>query len=105
MRTAFWMARSKAEMCWSYYISQQLYIEAMQEAKNDPEFDPRRSEHQSGKDGKFVKKKNATTTSKNPLTVLYLCYAFDVPYATFKRWKTNAFVSKSLFLHTKGLVC
>jgi hypothetical protein len=97
--------QSRKYMCWSYYKSQQLYIEAMQEAKNDPEFDPRRSEHQTGKDGKFLKKKNASTMPKNPLTVLYLCYAFDVPYATFKRWKADAFVTKKFVPAHKGKVC
>ncbi len=99
--------QSRKEMCWNYYISQLLYIEAMQEAKDDPDFDPRRSEHQTGKDGKFVKKKNAPTMPKNPLTVLghcfhLLCYAFDVPYATFKRWKADAFVTKTFVPAHKG---
>jgi hypothetical protein len=34
----------------------------MQEAKDDPNFDPRRSEHETGKDGKFVKKKSYILT-------------------------------------------
>ncbi len=94
--------QSRKEMCWSYYKSQQLYIEAMQEARNDANFDPRRNEHVTGKDGRFTKKKNATTKPKNPLTVLYLCFAFDIPYATFKRWKKDAFVSKVYVPETKG---
>ena len=94
--------QSRNEMCWNYYKCQLVYIEAMQEAKNDPDFYPRRSEHQTGKDGKFVKKKNAPTMPKNPLTVLYLCYAFDVPYATFKRWKADAFVTKTFVPAHKG---
>ncbi len=56
--------QSRKESCWSYYKSQQLYIEAMQEAKNDPEFDPRRSEHQTGKDGRFMKKKTERPSPK-----------------------------------------
>jgi hypothetical protein len=90
------------EMCWQYFKSQQLYIEAMQEVKNDPEFDPRRSDHTTGKYGRFVKKKNATSTPKNPMTIQYLCYAFDVPYATFKRCKADAFVTKKYVPPHKG---
>jgi hypothetical protein len=85
--------QSRKETCWAYYKNQLLYIEAMQDAKQDAEFDPRRSEHKTGKDGKFVKAKNATMKPKNPLTVTYLCFAFDIPYATFKRWKNEAFVT------------
>jgi hypothetical protein len=77
--------QSKKEICWSYYKSQMLYIEAMQEAKEDWEFDPRRNDHVIGKDGRYVMKKNHTTKPKNPLTVTYLCFALDIPYATFKR--------------------
>ena len=94
--------QSMKEMCWSYYKSQMLYIEAMQDAKEDAEFDPRRSEHVTGKDGRFVCKKNHTSKPKNPLTVTYLCFAFDIPYATFKRWKKDAFVSKVYVPETKG---
>jgi hypothetical protein len=94
--------QSRKELCWNYYKSQLLYIEAMQDAKNDPSFDPRRSEHLTGKDGKFVKQKNASAMPKNPLTVLYLCNAFDVPYATFKRWKADAFVTTKFVPAHKG---
>jgi hypothetical protein len=34
--------------------------------------------------------------------VTYLCYACDVPYATFKRWKNDAFISKQYVPETKG---
>jgi hypothetical protein len=68
--------QSRKELCWSYYKSQQLYIEAMKEARNDDDFDPRRNEHVTGKDGKFMKKTNGTTKPKNPLTVLYLLIEF-----------------------------
>jgi hypothetical protein len=74
----------------------------MKEARNDEDYDPRRNEHVTGKDGRFTKKKNATTKPKNPLTVLYLCFAFAIPYATFKRWKKDAFVSKVYVPETKG---
>ena len=95
--------QSKKETCWSYYKSQMLYIEAMQEAKEDWEFDPRRNDHVIGKDGRFVvSKKNATNKSKNPLTVTYLCFALDIPYPTFKRWKKDAFISKVYVPETKG---
>ena len=94
--------QSRKEMCWTYYKSQQLYIEAMQEARNDQDYDPRRKEHVTGKDGRFTRKKYASTKPKNPLTVLYLCYAFAIPYATFKRWKKDAFVSKVYVPETKG---
>ncbi len=50
--------QSRKEYCWQYYKSQLLlYIEAMQEAKYDSEYDPRRNEHITGKDGRFKKKK------------------------------------------------
>jgi hypothetical protein len=94
--------QSRKELCWSFYKSQQLYIEAMQEARNDPEFDPRRSDHKIGKDGRFTKTKNGCTKPKNPLTVQYLCVAFAIPYATFKRWKAEAFVSKKFVPAHKG---
>jgi hypothetical protein len=94
--------QSRKDLCWSYYKSQQLYMEAMQEARNDLDYDPRRNEHVTGKDGRFKRKKNATTKPTNPLTGLYLCYAFAIPYATFKRWKKDAFVSKVYVPDTKG---
>jgi hypothetical protein len=49
--------QSRKESCWNYYKSQQLYIEALQDANNDSEFDPRRSEHVTGKDGRFIQAK------------------------------------------------
>ncbi len=93
---------SRKESCWSYYKSQQLYIEALQDAKADSNFDPRRSEHVTGKDGRFIQKSKGTTKPKNALTVTYLCFAFDIPYATFKRWKVDAFVSKKFVPAHKG---
>ena len=93
--------QSKKELCWSYYKSQMLYIEALQEAKSDSEYDPRRNDHKIGKDGRFISKKG-NDKPKNPLTVTYLCFAFDVPYATFKRWKNDAFVSKKVEPAHKG---
>lgn len=86
--------QSRKEGCWNYFKSQQLYIEALQDAKDDTTFDPRRSGHVTGKDGRFKQAKNASLKPKNPLTVTYLCFAFGVPYATFKRWKIEAFVTK-----------
>jgi hypothetical protein len=79
----------KKEKCWAYYKSQQLYIDAMREAKEDLEFDPRRTHLKIGKDGQFKK----IGTSKvvvlmNPLTVQYLCHAYDIPYA----FETKAFI-------------
>jgi hypothetical protein len=94
--------QSRKEYCWQYYKSQLLYIEAMQEAKNDSLFDPRTAHHITGKDGRFTKKKNATIKPKNPLTIQYLCFAFDIPYATFKRWKKDAFVTKVYVPESKG---
>jgi hypothetical protein len=93
--------QSRKELCWSYYKSQLLYIEALQEAREDSEYDPRRNDHKTGKDGRFISKKG-TDKPKNPLTVTYLCFAFDVPYATFKRWKCDAFVSKKYEPAHKG---
>jgi hypothetical protein len=49
-----------------------------------------------------VTSKKGTDKPKNPLTVTYLCFAFDVPYATFKRWKNDAFVTKKHVLAHKG---
>jgi hypothetical protein len=34
--------------------------------------------------------------------VTYLCYAFDIPYASFKRWKNEAFVDKKYLPEHKG---
>jgi hypothetical protein len=94
--------QSRKETCWSYYKSQILYIEAMQETKDDSTFDPRRSDHKTGKDGKFIRVKRGTVKPKNALTVTYLCFAFNVPYATFKRWKNDAFISKLQVPMNKG---
>ncbi len=77
--------QSRKEACRQYYKGQLLYIEAMQKAKDDCDYDPRRNDHVTGKDGRFTKKKNASAKPKNPSTVQYLCYAFDIPYASFKR--------------------
>ncbi len=79
-----------------------LYIEAMREAKEDEDFDPRRSDHTIGKDGRFIKSKKDTDKPKNPLTVTYLCFTFGVPYASFKRWKSDGFVSKKQVAVNKG---
>jgi hypothetical protein len=49
--------QSRKEGCWNYFKSQQLYIEALQEAKDDTGFDPRRSGHMTGKDGRFKQQK------------------------------------------------
>jgi hypothetical protein len=70
--------------------------------KDDTTFDPRRSDHKTGKDGKFVCVKRGTVKPKNALTVTYLCFAFDVPYTTFKRWKNDAFISKKIVPDNKG---
>jgi hypothetical protein len=94
--------QSRKETCWSYYKSQMLFLEAMQEAKDDTTFDPRRSDHKTGKDGKFIKVKRGTVKPKNALTVTHLCFAFNVPYATFKRWKNDAFISKQQVPMNKG---
>ncbi len=94
--------QSRKDFCWQYYKSQMLYIEAMREAKEDEEFDPRRSDHVMGKDGRFIKSKKGTDKPKNPMTVTYLCYAFDVPYATFKRWKIDGFVTEKQVAVNKG---
>jgi hypothetical protein len=94
---------SKKERCWADYNAQQLYIEAMREAKEDPEFDPRRTHLVTGKDGRFQTiGKSANNIPKNPLTVQYLCHALDVPYATFKRWKADAFQCKAFVPEHKG---
>ncbi len=94
--------RSRKETSWAYYKSQMLYIEAMQEAKDDATYDPRRQDHKTGKDGKFMKVKKGTVKPKNALTVTNLCFAFNVPYATFKRWKNEAFVTHTHVPEHKG---
>jgi hypothetical protein len=94
--------QKRKELCWQYYKSQMLYIEAIQDAKEDSTFDPRRSDHKTGKDGKFVSSKKGKVKPKNALTVTYLCFAFDVPYATFKRWKNDAGISSIAVPFNKG---
>ena len=82
----------KKEKFWADYKAQQLYIDAMREAKEDPEFDPRRTHLVIGKDGQYKKlSQSVKVVPKNPLTVQYLCFAYDIPYPTFKRWKADAF--------------
>jgi hypothetical protein len=87
--------------CWNDYKAQMLYIDAMKEAKDDQTYDPRRNEHLTGNDGRFVAAKGKTVP-KNPLTVMYLIHAYEVPYATFKRWKADAFVSEKHVPEHKG---
>jgi hypothetical protein len=36
------------------------------------------------------------------LTVVYLIHAYDVPYATFKRWKADSFVFEPYVPEHKG---
>jgi hypothetical protein len=87
---------SKKEKIWADYKAQLLYIDAMREAKEDPEFDPHRTRLIVEKDGCYEKvSQSATVVPKNPLTVQYLCHAYDVPYPTFKRWKADAFQTKT----------
>jgi hypothetical protein len=76
----------------------------MREAKEDPEFDPRRTHIVTGKDGRYetIGKKSAILIPKNPLTVQYLCHAYAIPYPTFKRWKQDAFVTKTFDPEHKG---
>jgi hypothetical protein len=65
---------SKREKCWADYKAQLLYIDAMREAKEDPEFDPRRTHLVVGKDGRFEKiSQSAVVIPKNPLTVYNTC--------------------------------
>ncbi len=64
---------SKKEKVWNDYKAQLLYIDAIPEAKEDPEFDPRRSHLIVGKDGRYEKiSQSAVVVPKNPLTVQYL---------------------------------
>ena len=55
---------SKKEKCWSDYKAQLLYIDAMREAKEDPEFYPRRSHLVTGKDGRFAKISKVVVASR-----------------------------------------
>jgi hypothetical protein len=80
-----------------------LYIDAIREAKEDPDFDPRRTHLVVGKDGRYEKiSQSAVVVPKNPLTVQYLCYAYDVPYPTCKKWKADAFQTKPHLQPNKG---
>ena len=93
----------KKEKCWADYKAQQLYIDAMREAKEDPEFDPRRTHLVIGKDGQYKKlSQSVKVVPKNPLTVQYLCFAYDIPYPTFKRWKADAFQTAEKHVPHKG---
>jgi hypothetical protein len=77
----------------------------MREAKEDPEFDPRRTHMVTGKDGRFEKlNQSKIVVPKNPLTVQFhcLCYAYAVPYVTFKRWKVDAFQTTKFVPDHKG---
>ena len=94
--------QSRKQLCWQYYKNQLLYIEAMQDAKDDTTFEPRRSDHKTGKDGKFVSAKKRDNEAKKCVDVTYLCFAFDVPYATFKRWKLDAGVTAVVVPFNKG---
>ncbi len=88
---------------WSDYKAQTLYIDAMKEVLHDETLDPRRNDHvKSKKDGKFTSSQKGEFVPKNPLTALYLCHAYDVPYATFKRWKVEAFVTMPYVPDNKG---
>ncbi len=75
--------QSKKERCWNDYKAQILYMDTMKEAMNDNAFDPRRNAHvKSAKDGRFKTNRRGVFVPKNPLTALYLCHAYDVPYAS-----------------------
>ncbi len=88
---------------WSDYKAQLLYMDAMKEVLHDEALDPRRTGHvKSKKDGKFTSTRKGAFIPKNPLTALYLCYAYDVPYATFKRWKAESFVHTPYVPDNKG---
>jgi hypothetical protein len=86
----------------------------MKEVLEDDNFDPRRNAHvESKKNGQFTSDRKWAFIPKNPLTALYLCHAYDVPYATFKRWKNEAFVTTPYWntceteirlTHTMGII-
>jgi hypothetical protein len=96
---------SKKEKVWGDYKAQLLYIDVMREAKEDPEFDPRRTHLIVGKDGRYKKNsQSAVVVPKKPLTVQYLCNAYDVPYPTFKRWKADAFQTTDRVQEHKGKI-
>jgi hypothetical protein len=95
--------QSKKDRCWSDYKAQTLYIDAMKEAMEDEQFDHRRNSHlKSAKNGQFKTNRRGALVPKNPLTVMYLCHAYDVPYATFKPWKAGAFASTPFVPANKG---
>jgi hypothetical protein len=95
--------QSKKARLWSDYQAQTLYIDAMKEVLEDDNLDPRRNTHlKSKKDGKFMTTRKEDFIPRNPLTALYLCHAYDVPYATFKRWKNESFVTKPIVPDNKG---
>jgi hypothetical protein len=75
----------------------------MKGTMNDEKYDPRRNAHlKSAKSGKFKTDRRGEFVPKNPLTALYLCHAYNVPYATFKRWKTEAFAHRKFVPVNKG---
>jgi hypothetical protein len=95
--------QSKKDRCWSDYKAQTLYIDAMKEAMDDEQFDPRRNSHlKSAKSGQYKTNRRGAFIPKNPLTVMFLCHAYDVPYATFKRWKAGEFDSTPFVPANKG---
>ncbi len=70
---AYWMDQSKrwkpdAGMIISK--AKMLYIDAMREAEEDETFDPRRNEHVTGKDGRFVAQKDKSIP-KNPRPMFF----------------------------------
>ncbi len=70
---------------------------------DDEQFVPRRNSHlKSAKNGQFKTNGRGAFIPKNPLTVMFLCHAYDVPYATFKRWKAGDFVSTPFVPANKG---
>jgi hypothetical protein len=100
------MKASKKEKCWADYKAQLLYIDAMREAKEDPEFDPRRTHLIVGKDGRYEKiSQSAIVVPKNPLTVQYLCHAYDVPYPTFKEVESRCLPNQDQCASTYGGNC
>jgi hypothetical protein len=87
--------QSRKDACWSYYKSQLLYIEALQEAKDDAAFDPRRSDHLIGRDGKFMKKKRIPETKK-PIDSDVLMLRFRHPVCNIQTLESRCIRDKEI---------
>jgi hypothetical protein len=91
--------QSRKENCWSYYKSQILYIEAMQEAKDDATFDPRPQERPQDRKGRQVRvcqKRNCQTEERFNCDIPLLrlrCAVRNVQAVEKRRFRENLFLT------------